>query len=175
MQQLQKAIGNPPRLAIISNACKGLENAIKIVYPWAEHRECFVHLMKNFSKRFQGLAFERMYPTARTFQPDYHEYLMNKMYATNKNAEPWLKTNHKLKWTRSKFSEHIKCDHITSNVAEVWNNWVKDIKDLPIADLADTLRSKFMERYARRRRIGEKFEGHIMLPIVVRQVHALSR
>jgi len=76
---------------------------------------------------------------------------------------------------RSKFSEHIKCDHITSNVAEVWNNWVKDIKDLPIADLADTLRSKFMELYARRRRIGEKFEGHIMLPIVVRQLHALSR
>ena len=51
---------------------------------------------------------------------------------------------------------------------------MKDIKDLPIADLADTLRSKFMELYARRR-IGEKFEGHIMLPIVVRQLHALSR
>jgi len=115
-----------------------------------------------------------MYPAARTFQLDYHEYLMNKMYATNKNVEPLLKTNHKLKWMRSKFSEHIKCDHITSNVAEVWNNWVKDIKDLPIADLADTLRSKFMELYARKR-IGEKFEGHIMLPIVVRQLHALSR
>jgi hypothetical protein len=115
-----------------------------------------------------------MYPAARTFQPDYHEYLMNKMYATNKNVEPWLKTNHKLKWMRSKFSKHIKCDHITSNVAEVWNNWVKDIKDLPIADLADTLRSKFMELYARRR-ICEKFEGHIMLTIVVRQLYALSR
>ena len=88
---------------------------------------------------------------------------------------PWLKANHKLKWMRSKFSETIKCDHITNNVAEVWNNWVKDIKDLPIADLADTLRSKFMELYARRRRIGEKFEGHVMLPIVVRQLYAMSR
>ena len=57
MQQLQKAIGNPPHLAIISDACKGLENAIKIVHPWAKHRECFVHLMKNFSKRFQGPSF----------------------------------------------------------------------------------------------------------------------
>ena len=175
MQQLHKAIGNPPHLAIISDACKGLENAIKTVYPWAEHRECFFHLMKNFSKRFQGPAFGRMYPAARTFQPDYHEHLMNKMYAINKNVEPWLKTNHKLKWMRSKFSEHIKCDYITSNVAEVWNNWVKDIKDLPIAALADTLRSKFMELYARRRRIGEKFRGHIMLPVVVRQLYAISR
>ena len=67
MQQLQKAIGDPPHLAISSNACKGLENAVKKVYPWAEHRECFVHVMKNFSKRFQGPAFGRMYPTARTF------------------------------------------------------------------------------------------------------------
>jgi hypothetical protein len=37
--------------------------------PWAEHREYFVHLMKNFSKRFQGPAFGRMYLAARTFQP----------------------------------------------------------------------------------------------------------
>jgi transposase-like protein len=67
MQQLQKAIGNPPYLAISLDACKGLENAVKIVYPWAEHRECFVHSMKNFVKRFQGLVFGRMYPVARTF------------------------------------------------------------------------------------------------------------
>jgi hypothetical protein len=75
---------------------------------------------------------------------------------------------------RSKFSEAIKCDHITNNVAEVWNNWVEEIKDLPIADLADTLRSKIMGLYARRR-IGEKFEEHVMLPIVVRQLYAMSR
>ena len=85
-----------------------------------------------------------------------------------------MKANHKLKWMRSKFSEAIKCDHITNNVAEVWNNWVKDIKDLPIADLADTLRSKFMEPYARRR-VGEKFKRHVMLAIVVRQLYAMSR
>ena len=52
---------------------------------------------------------------------------------------------------------------------------MKDIKDLPIADLDDTLRSKYMELYAIRRRIGEKFEGHVMLPIVVRQLYAMSR
>ena len=51
---------------------------------------------------------------------------------------------------------------------------MKDIKDLPIADLADTLRSKFMELYARRR-IGEKFEGHVMLLIVVRKLYAMSQ
>jgi len=47
--------------------------------------------------------------------------------------------------------------------------------DLPVADLADKLRSKFMELYARRRRIGENFEGHVMLSLVVRQLYAMTR
>jgi transposase-like protein len=144
MEQLQKAIGNPPYLAISLDACKALENGIKKVYPWAKHRECLFHLMKNFVKRFQGPAFGRMYLAARTFQPDYHEYLMNKIYAANAKVKPWLEKNHKLMWMRSKFLEEIKCDRITNNVAKVWNMWVKDIKDLPIANLADTLRSKIM-------------------------------
>jgi len=73
MRQLQKAIGNPPHLAISSDAAKSIANAIQEVYPWAEHRECCIHLMKNFRKRFQGPAFGRMYPAARTFQPQYYE------------------------------------------------------------------------------------------------------
>ena len=138
-QQLQKAIGNPPALALSSDACKGLKNAIKTVYPWAEHRECFLHLMRNFVKQFQGPAYGCMYPAARTFQPEYHEYLMNKIYEASVKVNPYLDQHHSLLWMRSKFSTQIKCDHITSNVAEVWNQWVKEIKDLPIAELADTL------------------------------------
>ncbi|WVZ73413.1 hypothetical protein U9M48_021722 [Paspalum notatum var. saurae] len=175
MQQLHKAIGNPPSLAISSDACKGIAKAVKKVYPWAEHRECFVHLMKNFSKRYSRPEFGRMYPAARTFQPQYHEYLMNKMYAYNKKVKIFLDEHHNLLWMRSKFSEEIKCDHNTNNVAEVWNGWIKDIKDLPIAELADTLRGKFMELYSKRRRIGEKFEGYTMLPLVVRQLQSMSR
>jgi hypothetical protein len=76
---------------------------------------------------------------------------------------------------RSRFSEEIKVDHITNNVAEVWNNWVKEIKDLPIAKLADTLRSRFMELFAKRMRIGEKFDGHVMLPIAIHHLQTMSR
>ncbi|CAO2204399.1 unnamed protein product [Urochloa humidicola] len=175
MQQLQKAIGNPPYLAISSDASKAIKHAVDAVYPWAEHRECFLHLMKNFCKRFQGPAYGRMWPAARTFQPNYHKYLMDKIYAESNEVEPFLKLHHSSKWMRSQFLEEIKCDHITNNVAEVWNKWVKDLKDLPIADLADSIRAKFMELYAKRRKIGEKLEGHVMLPIVVRQLNALSR
>ena len=75
--------------------------------------------MKNFVKYFRRLVFGSMYPATRTYKKEYHEHLIQKMYAANKKVEPYLKEHHHLKWSRSEFSEEIKCDHITNNVAEV--------------------------------------------------------
>jgi hypothetical protein len=36
MEQLAKAIGPLPRLAVCTDACKGLEATVKQVFPWAE-------------------------------------------------------------------------------------------------------------------------------------------
>ena len=70
MTQLYKAIGNLLLLAICTDACKGLEKAVKDVFPNAEHRECFRHLMQNFIKRFDGDIFLKMYPVVRTYMPE---------------------------------------------------------------------------------------------------------
>ena len=56
MQQLKKVIGDPPLLVICSDACNGLESAVNNVFPIAEQRECFFHLMKHFAKRFRGFS-----------------------------------------------------------------------------------------------------------------------
>jgi len=172
-EQLRRCI-MIPHLAISSDACKGLENAVKDMYPWAEHRECFRHLMDNFVKRHQGPVFRNMYPAARAYDEGRFEHYMAKIFEASPAAKTWLDNNHKLKWMRSKFSEHIKCDYITNNLAEVWNNWVRDIKDLPVADLADTIRKKTLNLFARRSVIGERMQGSI-LPAVIHQLNAELR
>jgi transposase-like protein len=68
MNELKQAIGELPLLAICTDACKGLENSVQKVFPTAEQRECFFHLMKNFQKRFQG--FGRIYPAARAYREE---------------------------------------------------------------------------------------------------------
>jgi hypothetical protein len=74
MQQLKKAIGDPPLLVVCIDACKGLENAVKNVFPTAEQRECFLHLMKKFQKNFRG--FGKMYPTTRAYRDDiFYEHM----------------------------------------------------------------------------------------------------
>jgi hypothetical protein len=70
--QLRKAIGEPNLLAIHSDACKGLTEAIKDVFPNAERRECFRHLMQNYVKQWPGT--EHMYPTARAYRPEVYEH-----------------------------------------------------------------------------------------------------
>jgi hypothetical protein len=55
MEHLRSAIGDPPFLAVSSEACKGLENAVKVVFPHTEQRECFRHLMENYVKKYGGV------------------------------------------------------------------------------------------------------------------------
>jgi hypothetical protein len=71
----------------------------------------------------------------------------------------WLDEYHSLLWYRSGFNPAIKCDFVTSNMTESFNNWMKDFKDLPVCKLADKLREKIMKLFHRRRRIGRMFEG----------------
>jgi hypothetical protein len=101
MTQLHKAIGDLPVLAISSNACKGLENAIKNVFPQAEHRECFRHLMNNFIKRFGDDVFSKMYHAARA----YRESIFNYFYKSVTDASPqvlvWMEAHHYKLWMRS--------------------------------------------------------------------------
>jgi hypothetical protein len=59
----------------------------------------------------------------------------------------------------------IKCDYITNNIAEIFNNWVNDHKDLSICELADKIRVKIMKLFFKRT-IGHKLEGKIILSVI---------
>lgn len=50
VQNLKNAIGNPPGLAISTDAGKGLKRAVSDVYPTAEHRECMRHTCGRTSR-----------------------------------------------------------------------------------------------------------------------------
>jgi hypothetical protein len=113
LQQLRKAIGEPPILAISLDACKGLTMAV------AERRKCFRHLMQNYRKQFAGKEY--MYPAVRVYRSEVYEHHMVNV-AFIGGAKAWLKEYHSLLWYRSGFNPVIKCDYITNNIAEVFNN-----------------------------------------------------
>jgi hypothetical protein len=98
LQQLHKAIGEPPILAINSDACKGLTMAVAEVFPRVERREYFGHLMQNYMKQFGGKEY--MYPAARTYRSEVYEHHMVNV-ASIGGARACLKEYHTLLWYRS--------------------------------------------------------------------------
>jgi transposase-like protein len=119
MENLRKAIGDPPLLAVSSDACRGLANVVKAVFAHVEQRECFKHLMENYVKRF-GDA-EHMYPAARAYRKVVHEH--HKAIAKhNSYVCYWLDEYHPLLWYRSGFNPTIKYDYVTNNMTESFNN-----------------------------------------------------
>jgi hypothetical protein len=60
---------------------KGLGNAVKQVFPHAEHRECFRHLIHNLIKRLGGDVFSKMYiSTGRSYRPEVFQYFSMKLW-----------------------------------------------------------------------------------------------
>lgn len=174
MRHLKNALGEMPVLAVCTDACKGLENSVAVVFPQAEQRECFRHLMQNFIKRYSGEAFSKMYLAARTYRKRVFEYFFNQVLEASDDVKVWLEKHHKLKWMRCAFNPNIKCDYITNNLAECLNNWIRDIKHLPVHELADKLYEMIMVLWEKRRRIGSRLFGKI-LPAVIQQLKAKTR
>jgi hypothetical protein len=174
MEQLKLAIGEPKGLAIHTDACKGLESAISMVYANCEHRECMMHLMLNFKKNFKGDILDNMWPAAWTYEVQKHDALMAEIQAQNAGAISFLNTHHNRVWTRSKFLAMKKVEYVSNNLAEVFNNWIREVKQLALVELLDKLREMIMILLQKRRAVGAKMQGYI-LPSVIKELNLKSK
>ena len=73
------------------------------------------------------------------------------------------------------FNPEIKCDYITSNIAESFNNWIRDHKDLPVADLADKIREMIMVLWNKGRNIAYRLPTGRILSAIMLQLKANTR
>ena len=64
------------------------------------------------------------------------------------------------------FSTYSNVDYVTKNIAEAFNNCIRDEKPLLVVDLMDRIRQMIMERYFTRARIAEKLTGKILKSFV---------
>jgi hypothetical protein len=176
MKMLHKAIGSPIGLVLSTDAGKGIDKAVTNVFEnGVEHRECMRHLVKNFQKRYSGEVFQRhLWPASRVYRAELFEAHYNTMKEACPESMKWIEENHKHFWARSMFSTYSNVDYVTNNIAEAFNNWIRDEKSLPVIDLMDRIRQMIMERYFTRARIAEKLTGKI-LKTVVKEMNDKSR
>ncbi|BAH92440.1 Os03g0845100 [Oryza sativa Japonica Group] len=107
----------------------------------AEHRECMKHMVTNFKKKFTGKIFDdNLWPAAYAWSPYFYEKHMAAMEEAKPEAVAYLRKYHKRLWSRSQFSTVCKVDYVTNNLAESFNNLVKDWKALHLYDFLERIR-----------------------------------
>jgi transposase-like protein len=154
LQKLRDAIGAPPGLAICKDAGQGVMAGVKEVFPNAEHRECMLHLVSNFKKRYKGKIFEdHLWPAAYSWSPYSFEKHWKSMEDANPDAMAYIRQSHTKIWTRSQFWTHCKVGYVAINSAECFNNWIKQFKGLNLDELMDNIRQLVMNKWDVRRTI----------------------
>ncbi|RLN28084.1 uncharacterized protein C2845_PM05G11130 [Panicum miliaceum] len=162
MQRLRDVIGSPFGLAICTDAGQGVMAGAKEVFPYAEYRECMLHLVMNFKKRYSGKVFEEhLWAAAYSWNSYIFEKNWSAMDEANSEAMDYTRQNHTKIWTRSQFWTHCKVDYVTNNLAECFNNWVKKYKGLNLDDFMDLIRQLIMGKWDIRRDISKQMEGVI--------------
>ncbi|CAA0811236.1 Unknown protein [Striga hermonthica] len=174
LDQLKRKIGDVPNLVICSDACKGLETAVGVVFPLAENRECMRHLYQNFMKKYSGDVFtDHLYPAARSYTKWLFQWHMKRIADFEPKAIEYLENHHNRIWYRCSFGENSKCDYLTNNVSESFNAQIKKFKGLLLHELVDRIRELIMEKRYARKMIARQWADGI-LPNVIKELNLIS-
>ncbi|XP_073360369.1 uncharacterized protein [Aegilops tauschii subsp. strangulata] len=105
-----------------------------------------------------------------------HEHHLRVLYAHNPLVKEYMDEHHGKLWSRSKFNEICKVDYVTNNLAECFNAKFKSVKGLLLWQAFDKIRQMIMVKMALRKRIAEtQYVGHLMLPSLIKALHAKAR
>lgn len=160
-------------VTFISDRCKGLLESVKELFPNSRHRHCFRHLYKNFKTKHHGDHLMHLsWGAARAYREEDHDKWMKQMLTDDKAAHEYLVKADKYCWGRAFFDTHSKCDHLTNNFSESFNNMIISLRDLPLVKLVQKYQLMVMSLLYKRRSNAEE---SLVEPVVVPRVENLIK
>ncbi|KAK3226629.1 hypothetical protein Dsin_006491 [Dipteronia sinensis] len=129
------------RICFMSDRQKECLSVLENEWPDAYTRYYFRHIIANFKNhKMNG----KLWHLARiTNRAGFNETLAS-IRAESEKAANWLMLEPVEKWARHAFEPSIKSDHVSNNILECFNSWIKDHKDKPVLQLLENLRRKIM-------------------------------
>lgn len=132
----------------MSDKQKGLIEAFNDVLPFVAHRFCVRHLHSNFKKAgFSGNTLrDALWKAASATTVKWFDERMVEIFDLDPEAAIWLRDKPPSEWSRSHFSENVKCDTLLNNICECFNSMILDARDKPIITLLEKIRYILMTR-----------------------------
>ncbi|XP_016747054.1 uncharacterized protein [Gossypium hirsutum] len=161
-------IDNSYNICFMSDKQKGSIEAISLLFPNGESRNCARHLYNNFKNMegFKGQGLRLTYwKAAKVTFPRQFEEAMSEMRSLSESAEAWLRDKDLRTWSRAHFSTRCKSDLLLNNNNECFNKdllslqIVLEARDKPILTMLEIIRRKVMTRLVFMREAAEKYPG----------------
>ncbi|KAK5819438.1 hypothetical protein PVK06_024438 [Gossypium arboreum] len=161
-------IDNSYNICFMSDKQKGSIEAISLLFPNGESRNCARHLYNNF-KNIEGFKGQDMrltyWKAAKVTFPRQFEEAMSEMRSLSESAEAWLRDKDLRTWSRAHFSTRCKFDLLLNNNNECFNKdllslqIILEARDKPILTMLEIIRRKVMTRLVFMREAAEKYPG----------------
>ncbi|XP_071918009.1 uncharacterized protein [Coffea arabica] len=164
LELLTTHIGSPVDMnwVFISDRQKGLVETFDVLFPGVEHRFCVRHMYANFKLRFKDKALrDIIWAAARAYETDGWSQKMRELQVANREAYDWLSAIPANLWSRCMFNPRSKCDLLSNNVSESFNQYIKEAREEPILSMFEAIRRLIMCRYQKKREFISKVKGKI--------------
>nr|KAJ0219374.1 hypothetical protein LSAT_V11C300103230 [Lactuca sativa] len=134
-------------LCVISDQHKGLLEAVNVVLPYVEHRQCARHVYANFIKVFSGIEFKNMFWTVAksTVEGDF-KLNTEKIREVNPAAYDHLMAMEPKSWCGAFFKGGMACEAVENGMVECFNAIILDARKKPLVAMFEDIRLYMMER-----------------------------
>ncbi|CAI9287909.1 unnamed protein product [Lactuca saligna] len=144
--------------------CKGLLEAVKVVLPHVEHKQCARHVYANFRKVFSGIEFKNMFWTVAksTIEADF-KLNMEKIKEVNHVAYDHLMAREPKSWCREFFKGGMACEAVENGMAECFNAIILDARKKPLLAMLEEIRLYMMEMLFNLKQETRKWVNNVCL------------
>ncbi|XP_027184204.1 uncharacterized protein LOC113782512 [Coffea eugenioides] len=154
-------------LTFMSDRQKGLNLTYEEIFPDVTGRHCCGHIYSNFKSQFPSILLRSFFwKTAKSYDVVGYNEAIASIKGINREAWKYLDKISRSSW--------CKCDHVTNNFIESFNNWVGDLRGKPILTLVDGLRRKFMKNLHKRYQKGCTLTANIT-PRIAKKLTEISQ
>ena len=154
---------------------QGLVQAVREVFPLAEHRQCARHIFANFRKKFSGAPFENLFwKASKASTENRFNAAMEEIKKINTAAYQHLMERDPKTWSRAYFKVGLLCDSVENGNSESFNNVIHEARKKPIITMLEDMRLYVMERMYHMRIQAEGWSRLNVCPKIREKINKLK-
>lgn len=152
LQQLRSVVSTSCSITFVSDKEKGLKKLVLEIFENSHHGYSIHHLMENFRKNLKGPFYGDgkgsipiiLVAAAHAVRLDSFKSFTEQIKRVSSKAYDWLSQIEPEYWTNALFKGE-QYNHITANAGELYSNWIKEVRELPITRKVEVLVHKITE------------------------------